>query len=269
MEVEKVLNRKQYEYLLNDDNFKDLKDKFILITGAKGSIGTRLVERFKLMGVKYLSTDIDNLDITKESNVKDLLRLASFDIIINIAGAKHAPKGEIEVQKTLDINTNGVLNLLKHKGDAKLVLASTCKSCNPETVYGATKLISERLVMNNGGSVARFYNVVETAGNVFEIWEGKEAIEVAEICNRYFISLDEAVGLTMYAALNNGRYSVNTMQIHNMVDIANRIYPNKEKKIISPRQGDRVNELRHGTNELIEQVNESIIKVNNYFDNKF
>lgn len=266
MEVEKVLNRPQYEYLLNNDNFIDLKDKFILITGAKGSIGTRLVERFREIGVKFVSTDIDSLDITSESNLKDFIRFLSFDIVINIAGAKHAPKGEIEVQKTLDINTNGVLNLLKHKGNAKLVLASTCKSCNPETVYGATKLISERLVMNSGGSVARFYNVVETAGNVFEIWQDKETIEVAEICNRYFISLDEAVGLTMYAALNEGRYSVNTIQIHNMIDIANRVHPDKAKKLISPRQGDRVNELRHGTNEVIEQINESIIKVNNYFD---
>lgn len=265
MEVERILNRKQYEYLLNNDNFKDLKDKFILITGANGSIGTRLVERFKQLGVKHVATDINNCDITNEEQVKKIM-LLDFDIIINIAGAKHAPKGEIEVNSTLDINTLGVLNLLKYKKNAKFVLTSTCKSCNPETVYGATKLISERLTLNSGGSVARFYNVVETSGNVFEIWKGRNTIEVTN-CERYFISLDEAVGLTMYAALNKGRYSVNTIQIHKMIDIANRYLPLANKKLIEPRKGDRVRELDKGTNETKEIINESIVKIYNYFDN--
>lgn len=266
MEVEKILNRPQFEYLLNNDNFKDLKDKFILVTGAYGSIGSRLCERLKDMCVKHVATDIDSLDITNEKSVMDALSVGGIDIIINIAGAKHAPKGEVDVESTLNINTNGVLNLLKYKKNAKFVLASTCKSCNPETVYGATKLISERLTLNSAGSVARFYNVVETAGNVFEIWKDKEIIDVVPVCNRYFISLDEAVGLLMYASINEGRFSVNTIQIHNMVDIANRIHPNKSKRIITPRQGDRVSELRNGSNETVELINESIIKIKNYFD---
>lgn len=261
-----VLNRSEYNYLLDNDNFKELKDKFILVTGAHGSIGTRLVERFKEMGVKHVATDIHNFDITKESEVKLKMSLCDYDIIINIAGAKHAPKGEKEVVDTLNVNTLGVINLLKYKKNAKFVLTSTCKSCNPETVYGATKLISERLVLNSGGSVARFYNVVETQGNVFEIWEGKENIEVTQ-CERYFISLDEAVGLTMYAALNEGRYSVNTIQLHNMIEVADRYLPNANKKIIEPRKGDRVTELLNGSNEQREVINEAIVKINNYFDN--
>jgi FlaA1/EpsC-like NDP-sugar epimerase len=265
MEVEKIIDRPQYEYLLNNDNFKDLKDKFVLITGANGSIGTRLKERFRQMGVSFVATDIETLDITNENQVKCFFSLTMYDIIINIAGAKHAPKGEIEVESTLSINTLGVMNLLKYKGNAKLVLTSTCKSCNPETVYGATKLISERLTMNSGGGVARFYNVVESSGNVFEIWKDKDSIDVAANCNRYFISLDEAVGLTMYAALNKGRYSVNVDKIHNMIDVANR-YTDKPKKLISPRKGDRVSELLKGTNEVHETINESLIKINNYFD---
>ncbi len=264
MEVEKILNRPQYEYLLNNDNFKELKDKFVLITGAYGSIGTRLVERFKQMGVKHVATDINNCDITNEEQVKQILQL-DFDIIINIAGAKHAPKGELEVESTLNINTLGVLNLLKYKKNAKFVLTSTCKSCNPETVYGATKLISERLTLNSGGSVARFYNVVETSGNVFEIWKDKEKIDVTT-CQRYFISLDEAVGLTMYAALNKGRYSVFILSLQNMIDVANRYLPSANKRIVEPRKGDRVTELLYSSNETKEVINESIVKINNYFD---
>lgn len=261
-----ILNRPEYDYLLNNENFKDLKNKFVLITGANGSIGARLVDRFKKMGVKHVATDIHNLDITVESQVKHFLDRFDFDLIINIAGAKHAPKGEHEVQSTLEINTLGVINLLKYKKNAKFILTSTCKSCNPETVYGATKLISERLALNSGGSVSRFYNVIETQGNVFEIWEEKENIEVTE-CQRYFISLDEAVGLTMYAALNEGRFSVHTQQLHNMIDIANRYLPNANKKIVKHRKGDRVTELLRGTNESSEVINESIVKINNYFDN--
>lgn len=263
--MEKIINRKQYEYLLDDDNFNELKNLFILITGANGSIGKRLIQRFHKMGVSYVATDIDSMDITNENEVENILLSADFDLIINIAGAKHAPKGEVEVESTLNTNTIGVLNLLKYKKEARLILTSTCKSCNPETVYGATKLISERLTLNSGGSVARFYNVVETDGNVFQLWEQQNTKKVVTKCNRYFISLDESVGLIMHSCLNKGRFAVNTQQIHNMKDIYKRIY-NEPYEEIEPRKGDRVTELLHSTNEWREPVNEAVVKINNYFD---
>ena len=60
---------------------------------------------------------------------------------------------------------------------------------------------------------------------------------------RYFISIIEAIGLLIFT-LNNepGRYLVNTVNITNMGDLANRLYPEREKNIIEPRRGDRLSE---------------------------
>jgi FlaA1/EpsC-like NDP-sugar epimerase len=275
--LNKILGRNEIKYLVEVDKHINL-DKKILITGANGSIGSRLIERFKNMNVDFISTDIEGdhvyLDVTLSENVKDVLNFYSPDIIINIAGAKHAPEGEHETWKTLSINTIGTKNLIDYSNPkTKIILTSTCKSCNPETVYGASKLIAERMVLNHGGSIARFFNVVETQGNVFEIWENvssDEPIKVAAVCKRHFISLDEATGLLIYISSleESGRYIVNSPILREMTDIANVLYENRDKNIIQPRRGDRVEEKFLSTNESIEKYiyNESIIKIKNTHD---
>lgn len=273
----KILGRDEIQPLVDIDKQAKINKK-VLITGANGSIGTRLIERFRVMGVDFLSTDIEGqhtyLDITNASNVRDILSEYKPDIIINIAGAKHAPEGEHETWKTLSINTIGTKNLIDHSDpNTKIILTSTCKSCNPETVYGASKLIAERMVLNNGGSIARFFNVVETQGNVFEIWDNvddKDPIKVSAVCKRHFISLDEATGLLIYISSTDekGRYIVNSPILREMTDIANGLYPDREKLIIQPRRGDRVEEKFLSTNENIEKYVfiESIIKLKNTHD---
>ena len=159
--IEKILNRPQFKELTD---FKlTTKGGTILITGAYGSIGAHLAERLSQSDNNLYLTDIKEIDVTDEAIVKRELAWMKPDIIINIAGAKHAPQGEVDIEETYRINTIGVQNLLKHKGNAKLIQCSTCKSANPETVYGASKLIAERLVLNAGGVVARFFNVIETS----------------------------------------------------------------------------------------------------------
>ncbi len=263
--LKKILNRNPFKELVDFNPKYDLK---ILVTGANGSIGTRLKKRMP----NVIVTDIEELDITNEKNVKEFLNNLKPDVIINIAGAKHAPLGEVDIEETLRINTIGVLNLLKNKGNSKLIQCSTCKSANPETVYGASKLISERLVLNNGGVVARFFNVVETSGNVFELWEKQGVIKVASDCNRHFISLDESVGLLMKCIdLPSGRYLVNSPELRNMKDISEICYPNKNKNIIPPRRGDRITEVFLASNENIELYleNKSIIKVSCTHDKNY
>ena len=191
------------------------------------------------------------------------------------AGAKHAPEGEHETWKTLSINTIGTKNLIDYSNPkTKIILTSTCKSCNPETVYGASKLIAERMVLNHGGSIARFFNVVETQGNVFEIWDNIEdngTIKVAAVCKRHFISLDEATGLLIcISSLNESgcRYIVNSPILREMTDIADALYEKRDKIIIQPRRGDRVEEKFLSSNETIEKYifSESIIKIKNTHD---
>jgi FlaA1/EpsC-like NDP-sugar epimerase len=280
-DLQKILGRKELQFLTNCHKNISLNEK-ILITGANGSIGTRLIERFKEMNVDFLSTDIEGdhvfLDVTDFNNVKSVIESYNPDIVINIAGAKHAPEGEHETWKTFSINTIGTWNILNCCSEnTTTILASTCKSCNPETVYGASKLIAERMVLNSGGKIARFFNVIETQGNVFEIWsklKPEEPIKVASVCKRHFISLDEATGLVICLASlqqKSIKCIVNSPILREMTDIAEKLYPEKEKEIINPRRGDRIEEKFLSSNESIEEYlfEESIIKIKNTHDKIF
>ena len=154
---------------------------------------------------------------------------------------------------------------------SKFIL-TTCKATNPEVVYGASKLIAERMVLNIGGSIARFFNVIETQGNVFEIWNNvprSEPIEVASICERHFISIDESIGLILFAVNEgSGRYIVNSSALINMNEVAERLYPERKKVIINPRRGDRISEKFLSSSESIEKylLNNSVIKVKSIHD---
>ena len=122
-------------------------------------------------------------------------------------------------------------------------------------------------MLNSGGSIARYFNVVQSQGNVFEIWDNlpiEEPIKVVDECNRYFISLDEACSLAMFAMLNgSGRYIVNTPNFRNMGDVAQALYPDREKNFISRRRGDRKNEIFLATseNETELLLDDSVINI--------
>tara|TARA_Y100000816_G_C26084728_1_gene572239 strand:- start:122 stop:973 length:852 start_codon:yes stop_codon:yes gene_type:complete len=276
-ELEGILGRKQYSKITNlDTSF--LEEKKVLITGANGSIGIRLVDKLKNNEkINILATDIfgdfEYLDVTDRENVKNTINKFDPDYVVNLAGAKHAPEGEVDTFKTFSINTLGTKYLLESiNKKTKFLLTSTCKSANPEIVYGASKLIAERMVLNEKGSVARFFNVVETSGNVFEIWNNipdSEPIDLAPTCERHFISLDESVGLIIFCLDNEpGRYIVNSGPLIKMSDVAERLYPKRKTNIIAPRRGDRLSEKFLSTAESIESyfLGTEIIKVSSLHD---
>ena len=184
-------------------------------------------------------------------------------------GDKHAPEGELFPETTLRINTLGTLNVFSAAKivGAKVIVASTCKSCDPETVYGSSKLIAERITLNNHGTVARFYNVVNTQGNVYEIWDNLPAtadIQVAD-CYRYFMSADEARSLLIrcvaLSVSSPGRYIFQPGISHFMPDIAQRLYPNRKITHIPPRRGDRRVEPLSASSERLKIVADRLCKV--------
>ena len=217
----------------------------VLVTGAAGSIGQALLER--LDGHNVLATDQGTLDVT--SRTECMIRVSEHrpDVIFHLAGAKHAPEGEEDPLHVAAVNVTGTANVLhaaEHVG-ARVVAASTCKACDPETVYGATKLIAERMVLNAGQVVVRYYNVRETSGNVFRLWEQipfPDPIPFTN-CRRYFISLERAVTLTLAgASLPPGRYTVQPDGPFHMRNVAERLYPGRDLVRIPRRRGDRFEE---------------------------
>jgi FlaA1/EpsC-like NDP-sugar epimerase len=257
--LERILGRPERPLPL-DEPLARLAGKRVLITGAEGSIGSAAAAILQ-RSAEVIRTDKHvgdpALDVRVESDVKAVLGELQPDVVLHLAAAKSAPEGERDPMSALEINVLGTRNVLAHAPEGcTVVTASTCKSCEPETAYGASKLVAERVTLNAGGSVARFYNVVESSGNVFEIWDEVPAGEPLLVtpCRRYFISLAEAVSLVIWTAiLPSARYGFDPGNAREMRDVAADLYPGRVLQSVPPRRGDRVAEPLAARHEHVEQ----------------
>ena len=227
----------------------------ILITGARGSVGTELLKRLQ---ADVRPTDIDELDVTKKLLVEGWCISTTPSVIYHLAGAKHAPEGEIDPVHVAKVNIDGTLNVLHGAArvGAKVILTSTCKACDPETAYGASKLIAERAVLNAGGVVIRFHNIPESSGNVFRLWESLSPADPLPVtdCSRYFTPMARAVELLLEApTLASGRYCVPPGDPETMTATARRLYPGREQIKIPRRRGDRAVEPMYAACETIHE----------------
>lgn len=271
-DIENILGRQ--ERPLNIElALQALAGKTVLITGAAGSIGSAvssmLSKDINVVNTDIVDTKYRHLDVTDPRQIINVFDAVNPDIILHIAGAKHAGSGEENVAQTVDININGSINIIDIAGKygASVVLTSTCKAVEPETVYGATKLVAERYALNNGHAVARFFNVVETSGNVFEIWsESKAPYQVASAM-RYFISLREAASLVItVASIGYGRWTIDPGEAIDMTVLADKLFGFENIDLIPRRRGDRYAEPLCGMHESIKYYYDSLIKIVNAHD---
>jgi FlaA1/EpsC-like NDP-sugar epimerase len=227
-------------------------------------VGRALVER--LQHAPVVAVDIDQMDVTDPIQVESVIERTLPDVIFHLAGAKHAFEGELEPERVTAINVTGTGNVLRaaKRIGAKVVFSSTCKACDPETGYGASKLLAERLVLNAGQTVVRYYNIPESDGNVFRLWENipeDEPIPYTD-CWRYFISMEQALELTIAAAdMPPARYTVNPGLPRHMRTVAEGFYPGRELVEVPRRRGDRHKEPLKAQCEDMWPVNGSELVV--------
>ncbi len=203
----------------------------ILVTGGSGSIGSALTEHLvNTMGDEYTIRVFDNNEYgiwylrerLKNPNLRFLvgdvrdyprLKEAMFGVkhVFHCAALKHVALCEYNPFDAVETNVIGTQNAIRAAFDTptleKFLYISTDKAVNPTSMMGASKLIGERLILAANYikgdrplmlSSARFPNVMETAGNVFEAWEfqyrtmGKLIVRDSKM-TRYFIHIDRAV----------------------------------------------------------------------------
>jgi FlaA1/EpsC-like NDP-sugar epimerase len=241
----------------------------VLVTGAAGSIGQNVCDTLARGGVRVAPTDREQCDVTNHTHTWTAFHEHEPHAIIHLAGAKHAPDGEADPDDAMRVNAIGTRNVLAaaRTVGARVVTASTCKACDPETAYGASKLIAERLTLNAGQRVARFYNVVESCGNVFRLWEGVTGPIPVTTCSRFLISLDEATALIILALVQpSGRYTVEPGERQYMRDVARRLYPQRQLRHLETRRGDREHEPRMAHCEASHTLPNGLVQITSPHD---
>jgi FlaA1/EpsC-like NDP-sugar epimerase len=264
------------------------RDKDILVTGGCGSIGSALVERLLRYDVKrvrvldhnesgqfHLQERLKQYEKLRTliGNTRDEERLRwamqGVDILFHAAALKHVPMCEYNPFEAVSTNVYGTQNLINVARDEeidKFIAISTDKAVNPINTMGATKLLSEKLILNaplgdvkTVFSCVRFGNVLNTDGSVAPIFEeqikngGPVTITSKEMI-RFFMSIKDAVDLILKAAQKaKGReIFILKMKAMRIVDLAEVMieelaprYGHKDIKIeiIGIRPGEKIYEL--------------------------
>ena len=257
--------------------------KSILITGGTGSFGHRyvstLLEQYDLKRLVIYSRDeLKQYEMAMKfqghedvmrffiGDVRDASRLKEatrgIDIIIHAAAMKHVPIAEYNPMECIKTNIYGAENVIQAALDNKVdhVMAlSTDKAANPINLYGATKLVSDKLFVaaNNmsGGrtkfAVVRYGNVVGSRGSVVPFFESliKKGVDSLPITHkdmtRFWITLQQGVDFVFKCMerMDGGEIFVPKIPSVRIVDLAKAMAPNLPLEIVGIRPGEKIHEV--------------------------
>ena len=284
-----------------------IQGKRVLVTGAGGSIGSEIcrqllegrAERLYLFGHGENSIyEIEReLRLLQDEGVGEkatvvpiigelqdhdymhfILSRTRADIVFHTAAHKHVPLMEanpVEAVKNNVFGTRNVVDAAKKAGVERFVLVSTDKAVEPSSVYGASKLLAEEIVLREGKNgrnflVVRFGNVLGSRGSILplfrrQILKGGPVTVTHPDTRRFFMTIPEASSLVLKAAGMGSGGDVYLLDMGDMVSIKElaeqmiRFYgyePDSEVKIIYTglRRGEKILEKLHTDSEIPEST---------------
>ena len=259
-----------------------LNDKSILVTGGTGSFGRQFVrtvlQRYRPKRLAILSRDeLKQFEMQQEFNapcmryflgdVRDADRMVQamrgIDIVIHAAALKQVPAAEYNPMESVKTNVHGAQNVITAaiENEVERVIAlSTDKAANPINLYGATKLVSDKLFVagNNlaGGhrtrfSVVRYGNVAGARGSVVPVFRkllvgGAGKLPVTDPrMTRFWISLEQGVDFVLQSLrrMQAGETFVPKIPSVRITDLAEAMAPGKPLEIVGIRPGEKLHEV--------------------------
>jgi UDP-N-acetylglucosamine 4,6-dehydratase (inverting) len=261
-----------------------LNNKTILITGGTGSFGQKFTQRILteynpkkiiiysrdeykqyVMRSKFKEHDEKLRFFIGDVRDKDRLyrALDGVDVVIHSAALKHVTVAEYNPIEAIKTNINGAMNIIDAAIDCgveKVVALSTDKAVSPVNLYGATKLVSDKLfVAGNayaGGksttfSVVRYGNVTGSRGSIVPFFStlinnGQKELPITDYrMTRFWITLDQGVDLVFKAIeeANGGEVYVSKIPSYKVTDLAKAMLPDAGLKEVGIREGEKLHEV--------------------------
>lgn len=241
----------------------------VFITGITGTLGTALARLHRMRGdavcgcarnesgvVRWEWTNHDPWVKARVGDAFDLRdrdgvlarALATCDRCYHTAAVKHVELCEADPVEAVRENValTEVVSLACKEAGVDLVLASTDKAFRPEGVYGATKLVAERIVVGRGGSALRMVNLIGSSGSVLHRWAaaagaGGEVRLTDPDMTRYFMTVDDAAR-QMADVSGTGVRTVEGVKAARMGDLAEAVAGRFDKdvrvNVVGPRPGE-------------------------------
>lgn len=260
-----------------------LNNKSVLITGGTGSFGKKFIETIlaRYSGVKkliiYSRDELKQSDLKRKypeidfphlrffiGDVRDKERLKraceGVDVIIHAAAIKQVDTAEYNPTECIRTNIDGAENVIHaalDNGVKDVVALSTDKACAPINLYGATKLVSDKLFTaannirgskNIKFSVVRYGNVMGSRGSVIPFFVSKKSDGILPITHpemtRFNISLQSGVDMVMYALEHHlgGEIFVPKIPSYRILDVAEAVGPGCETPVVGIRPGEKLHE---------------------------
>jgi len=258
----------------------DLSGATILLTGGTGSFGNafvrRAVESWPDAVIRIYSRDeLKQSEMRSRwgddqlryliGDVRDRGRMTraaqGVDLVVHAAAMKQVPACEYNPFEAVRTNVLGTQHVIDASIDARVprvVALSTDKAVNPVNLYGATKLCEEKIVVQGNAYAAqsttrlacvRYGNVVGSRGSVVPLFKeqakaGRLTI-TDERMTRFWITLDQAVDLVLYAAehMVGGEIFIPKIPSMRVTDLAEAMAPGVPTEITGIRPGEKLHEL--------------------------
>ncbi len=279
-----------------------MNNENILIIGGTGSLGYKLTDFYiknnnifiysrdeykqSIMKKKYSNINFILGDIRDKEKIKQTLLRYNFNIIIIMSALKHIDICEYETNECIHTNILGIQNVLNEIEYNKSMLnnlktvcfISTDKACNPINIYGLSKAISEKLIIEKSKYIknikfvtVRYGNVLNSRGSILPILKDigednnkKHFILTNKNMTRFIMTLKNSVDLINYAILkgNTGEIiipKIVSCKIYDLLNIFSEEYK-KPIKIGCIRHGEKLFESLINTSESLR-----LIQKNNYY----
>jgi UDP-N-acetylglucosamine 4,6-dehydratase len=189
--------------------------------------------------------------------------LNGVDYVVHAAALKQVPAAEYNPMECIKTNIHGAQNVIQaaiaNEVD-KVIALSTDKAANPINLYGATKLVSDKLFVaaNNvaGGhrtrfSVVRYGNVVGSRGSVVpffrkQLANGCDHLPITDpAMTRFWITVQQGVDFVLknFARMQGGEIFVPKIPSLKVVDLAAAMAPGMPQQVIGVRPGEKLHEI--------------------------
>jgi UDP-N-acetylglucosamine 4,6-dehydratase/5-epimerase len=257
------------------------KGKTVLVTGGTGSFGKEFT-RHALKHIHPKKLIILSRDELKQhemkmsgydhpslryfiGDVRDLQRLRrafqGVDIVVHAAALKQVPACEYNPIEAVKTNVDGTRNVIDAALDAgvhRVMAVSTDKAVSPTNLYGATKMVAEKLVVQANAyrgsgptrfSCVRYGNVVASRGSVIPLFLAQRKLKRVTITDprmtRFWITLPDAVRFVCNCIdrMQGGEVFVPKIPSMNILELAEAVAPDCVVDNIGIRPGEKLHEV--------------------------